>query len=144
MIDPERQPHRHKIIKLWCGILRSSNFFCFLQKSFKKVVFPYFFPRMGTLTLTPGMGVGGWVVLVVVVVGRPFRIPKNPQISKKNSSYENCSHSWDSFQTKCRNMLKHIFKICSYIQKNKQNPIKTLRNTNHSTKHTQNIKIYFK
>ena len=39
--------------------------------------------------------------------------------------------------------VKHIFKICSYIQKSTQNPINALEITIHNTKHTKNTKVHF-
>ena len=69
-------------------------------------MFPYFFPRKGTLTSTPVMGMGGG----------PFRTPPNPPKSQNISKKEFVRKSFtllDNFQK----MPNNIFKICSYIQK---------------------------
>ena len=76
------------------------------------------FPRKGTLTLTPGMGLGG------------FRT-QNPQqqktkITKNHPSYENCSQFWNSVPK----MFKNTLKRSSYIQQLTLNPIKSIKNSN--------------
>ena len=67
-------------------------------------------------------------------MGGPFRThPPLKTDLKNNSSYKNCSHFWDICQ-KCTKMSKHIFKICSYIQKMTTNPINALIITIYNTK----------
>ena len=79
-----------------------------------------FFPRKGTLTLTPGTGVGG--------------DHKSLTKHKKKNRTEIVYTSGTCFQ----NMLKTIFKISSYIQKMTQNLINALKITIYDTKHTHN------
>ena len=59
----------------------------------------------------------------------PFRTT-NPHKSQTNSSYEDCSHFRDIFE----NIFKIIFKMCSYIQKNPQNPNMAVKITIYNTK----------
>ena len=70
----------------------------------------------------------------------PFRTnnpPKSPKISKQRS-YENCSHFWKI--EKSQNISKHMFKPCSYILLNTQNPNTIFKTIIYCTKCTQNTK----
>ena len=89
-------------------------------------MFSIFFLLEGNFDIDAGDGGGGG----------PFRTPKSYK-NPKNPPHENCSHFWDISPK----MSKNIFRICSYIQKKKTNPIFALEITIHCTKHTNNPKI---
>ena len=103
------------------------------KKSIKTNIFHIFFTQKGTLTLTPGMGMGWWWG------GGDYLGPPNPPKSQKYISYENCSHFCDFVFSK---MSNSIFKISSYIQKKTQNPINAFKITIYNTKHTNNTKTH--
>ena len=105
------------------------SFFIFLFTKIISFFFSYSFPWKGTLTLTPGIGVGDHLGSI---------IPPNHKKSSKNISYENCSHFWYI----SKNARKHIFKTCSYIQKKTPNPINALKIIIYNTKHINNTKIH--
>ena len=97
------------------------------HKIIKTHVFPYFFPRKGTLTLTLGMVVGGGGG------GGPFRT--NNHKESQTILRTRISHTSGTF---FQNIYKNTFKICSYIHKTTTNPINTLEITTYSTtKHQQ-------
>ena len=97
-----------------------SIFFIFHENHKKyilKTLFHIFFTRKGTLTLTPGMGVGScWGTI---------QDPTNLQICRKSSSYENCSHFWDNFQ-KMSKVFQNIF---MYTEKDTESD-KRIQNNN--------------
>ena len=93
-------------------------------------MFSIFVPRTGTLTLTPGMGMGG-----------PFSTPKS-QTNHKKSKTTIVRKVFTLLGDVSKNM-KNIFKIFSYIQKTTTNPINALKITIHSTKHTKNTQFHF-
>ena len=57
----------------------------------------------------------------------------------ENVPYENCSHVWETFRYFSP---KHIFKPCSHIQSNTQNPKPIFKISVYYTKHTYNVKIH--
>ena len=132
-----RMLHRRPTRRMLHDVIISVPFEChFLicfhkthKRSLNEHLFPYFSPPKGTLTLTPGMGMGG-----------DNLGPKIKPKSQKHSLYGNCSHFCDISQT----MLKNIFEICSYIQKMIANPINALKITICNTKNTNNDKIHLK
>ena len=87
------------------------------------------FPRKGTLTLTPGMG---------VCVGGHLG-PKITNHLPKRFRTKIVHTSGTLFQK----FYKQIFKIYSYIQKNTKSPINALKIATYTTKYTQNTNIHF-
>ena len=87
--------------------------------------FPYLFPPKGTLTLTPGMGMGGGIHL-------------EPQISKhlKNIIRTRIVHTSGSF------FQKYLQNISIYTEKYTESD-KRIKNNNFNTKYTKDSKTHF-
>ena len=85
------------------------------------------FPRKGTLTLPPGMGVGWGDHLGP-------KIPKSRKESFVRKLFTLLGHVSPK-------LFKDIFWIYSYTQKTTPNPINALKIKNYSIKHTRNTKV---
>ena len=76
--------------------------------------------------------------------GGPFRIQTPPKTQTSQTNRTEIVHTSGNFSKRIKNMLKNIFNISSYIQKNTKNPINALKITIYNTNHTYNTNIHSK